>query len=355
MKKLLLFIVSFMLMACFALAQDMGICEGKWSIPKCDSLEGPGCDEYYQTIDDRICVGSEWYVPCEPNGPCLESEDKQSALVILKSLTATDKKSIRELEKAIKYIEKSLGNLDPEGGDKKIIWYDDTHIACKHGQKMFDNEKKAVHHLEKLLKNLKKKGDQTSITDDVNHVIDILVNVDKIVAETTVNEAEGKGVPAKDIAKAQANLEKGNNADTSKTKTHKIQYYKKSWKYINKYCDKPDKDGSKSCIEEITLLSPNGDYVTAEGDDVGHPETTFTDFEDTSVTVHTSCSRCLYVGQIIEGWNITYVKEYDGSTKLAEKCSQMTGKAIALPDESSTTAAIVLAILIAAFAIKLRI
>ena len=72
-----------------------------------------------------------------------------------------------------------------------------------------------------------------------------------------------------------------------------------------------------SCIDEITVLSPQNDSVSAVGDQVGHPNTTFTDIYDNTVAIHTSCSRCIYEGQEIEGWTILEIID-DGT--LAEKC-----------------------------------
>ncbi len=73
----------------------------------------------------------------------------------------------------------------------------------------------------------------------------------------------------------------------------------------------------QSCIEEITVLSPAGEEVTAIGDEVEHPNTKFVDSEENSVKIHTSCSKCIYVGQEVDGWTITEIVD-DG--KLAEKC-----------------------------------
>ena len=85
-------------------------------------------------------------------------------------------------------------------------------------------------------------------------------------------------------------------------------------KHINKHCDKK---GKESCIDEITVLSPQNDSVSAVGDQVGHPDTTFTDIYDNTVAIHTSCSRCIYEGKEIEGWTIVEIID-DGT--LAEKC-----------------------------------
>jgi len=59
--------------------------------------------------------------------------------------------------------------------------------------------------------------------------------------------------------------------------------------------------------------------VTAVGDEVGHPNTVFTDVYDNKIAIHTSCSRCIYVGQEIDRWTITEIID-DGT--LAAKCAK---------------------------------
>jgi ligand-binding SRPBCC domain-containing protein len=228
------------------------------------------------------------------------SVEKASTLAMLKTLSTSDPKSNKELQEGINWLTKSLGNL-VAGGDKKIVWLDSTHLACRHGEKAFDDEKKAVEHLQKVT--------DYAIISQVQLAISSIVQADRLLALTAINEAPA----GKDKNKAIENFNKGEAATDNK---HKIQYYRKAWKYVNKDCEKK---GKVSCIDEITVLSPSGDLVSAIGDDVGHPETVFTDALDNQVIIHTSCSRCLYVGQVINGWTITTLID-DGS--LALKCAK---------------------------------
>jgi len=233
--------------------------------------------------------------------------DKEDALAILQGLYTSDSKSQKELNTAIKELKDSLGNRNAEG-DKKIVWIDSAHIACRHGNKVFDHEKRAVEHLEKI--------NDPAITAQVAQAITSIVNADRNLALTAINEAPA----GKDKDKAIAKFNKGEAETRNK---HKIQEYRKAWKHLNKHCEKPEPGKKQSCIEEMTVQSPAGDLVSAVGDEVGHPETVFTDIYDNQIVIHTSCSKCLYVGQVISGWTITELVEYaDQTGTLAAKCAK---------------------------------
>lgn len=282
---------------------DVGACEsgiktcinGNYTITK-EEIEPK--EEVCNNMDDNCDGQIDEGCPVDEESAL---ENKENALEILQSLEA-DKKSKKELNKAIKELTKSLGNKI-EGGDKKITWIDGTHIACKGGHKVFDKEKKVVEHLEKI-------KDQPIISS-VDETIALIVNADKILAETAISEAED----SKDKDKAIKKLEK---AETKKKDKNKINEYKKAWKYINKHCEK-DKKKKQSCIEEITIQSSAGEEVTAIGDEIGHPNTVFTDSEENNVKIHTSCSRCIEVGDVKDGWTITEIVD-DGT--LATKCGE---------------------------------
>jgi hypothetical protein len=226
------------------------------------------------------------------------SVGKMDSLAVLQSLNTSDSNSAKELTNAIKELTDSLGNL-VAGGDKKIVWLDSDHLACRHGEKAFDNEKKAVNHLQKI----------TDPALSVQTVIDDIANADRNLALVAITEAPAGKYKDKAIVKF-------NKGELETRAVHKIKEYRNAWKYVNKHCEKVEKT---SCIEEITVTSPTGDSVTAIGDEVGHPETVFTDMSGSKVVIHTSCSRCLTVGQVINGWTITNLVD-DGT--LALKCSK---------------------------------
>ena len=75
--------------------------------------------------------------------------------------------------------------------------------------------------------------------------------------------------------------------------------------------------GKKVVLMKLQSYHHKTILVSAVGDQVGHPDTTFTDIYDNTVAIHTSCSRCIYEGQEIGGWTILEIID-DGT--LAEKC-----------------------------------
>jgi hypothetical protein len=247
------------------------------------------CDGVDNNCDGRIDEGCP-------------AADKEDALALLASLSSSDSKSQKELATAIKELKESLGNMNAEG-DKKIVWIDTTHISCRHGNKVFDHEKKAVHHLEKVT--------DASIKSSVNQAISIIVQADRNLALTAINEAPA----GKEKTKAMEKFSKGEAETRNK---QKIDEYKKAWKHLNSNKD-CEKKGKVSCIDEITVLSPIGDLVTAVGDEVGSPDTVFTDVEDNQIAIKTDCNKCIKVGDVTKGWAITYILE-DGT--LALKCAK---------------------------------
>ena len=166
----------------------------------------------------------------------------------------------KEIAKAVKYIEKSLG-------DK--LWDDDLHLDPKHGDKVFSLERKAVKKLSKLLKSAKDgdSDDDESSDDDRRHdsqasdeakaaaaaAIDLLVDADRILADLIIQEAEAatpldpkrqKKIDRK-IAKANEQIDKG-DADLAAGKPDKaIKNYGKAWENANsalKHAQKAPKD-----------------------------------------------------------------------------------------------------------------
>ncbi|MDP2750876.1 MAG: right-handed parallel beta-helix repeat-containing protein [Nanoarchaeota archaeon] len=226
--------------------------------------------------------------------------NKGDVLSLLQSLNSADAKSKSELSRAVTEVTQSLGNRI-EGGDKKIVWADSTSLACRHGQSVFDDEKKAVDHLEKVTDPL--------IKADVDTAISLLVSADKQLAELAIKKAPAGSTKDKAV-------EKFNKAASETVNKHKIQAYREAWKYLNNNCDNTKK---ASCIDEITMLSPSGDYVTAIGDEVGYPNTAMTDIYGNKVSVNTNCNKCIAEGQLINGWKVTAVKHNGALTPICSK------------------------------------
>ena len=161
-------------------------------------------------------------------------EMKAGAKSSLEGLTGSDKHSQKELDKAIEDLDKSLA-------DKLWVAGDPSRLVEKTGKKVFDEEKKAVKHLMKILKD-KGKASDPAIADDVSDVIDRLVNAARVLAETALADAQealagldpgDKKVKkvAKEIAKAEKELAKAQQ-ELGKGKSDKaIDKYKKAWEH----------------------------------------------------------------------------------------------------------------------------
>jgi len=154
-----------------------------------------------------------WYVP---------TELKWNARNLLEGLIPTgDRHLDKEIERAVKHIEKSL--------DAKL-WEDDTHLVCKHGKKVFDEEKKAVKELMK-----KKKKFQQELVEYFNMAINDLVDADMILAQTLIDEARSFiGVKEKEIEKAEKEMSKAQNEREKGKYDKAIDHYKKAWKHACK-------------------------------------------------------------------------------------------------------------------------
>jgi hypothetical protein len=264
-----------------------------------NALIHPNAPELCNGVDDN-CNGV-----IDENCPSILKSD---ALANLSSMTSSVKDAQKHMEEAAKEIRSSLGNMNPDG-DKKIIWMSSENLFCRDGKKVFDHEKKAVSKLQEAIKK-----DPTKATV-LNGIISSLVSVDRGIALASINK-----MPAgKEKAKAMEKLSKGDSeADPKK----KIDRYRDAWKYSNKKCDDKNIDVSP-CIEEITVLSPGGDEVTMIGDYVGYKNTVFEDINEDTISIDTSCMKCLSVGQILksgkDSWTITDIVF---KAPLSSKCQK---------------------------------
>jgi hypothetical protein len=133
----------------------------------------------------------------------------------------------KRFSKAIRGIDKSLDDS---------YWIDETHLDCKHGNKVFDNEAYAVRELMHLLKDKKKQISDEALAC-ADSAIEKMVRVDRILAETFILDVEKEEVTGnqekvdREIAKAYEELDRG-DAERDAGKFDKaIKQYKKAWKH----------------------------------------------------------------------------------------------------------------------------
>jgi len=148
---------------------------------------------------------------------------------------AQSKDTKKKIEKALELIENSL---DEE------LWVDDRHLVADDGKKVFNEEKKAVKKLMRIIKD--EKEDQTFL-DMIQDVIDRIVDVDKSLATIALLDAQefvGDKKADKQIEKANNQIEKAEN-DIDDGKFEKaIEQYRKAWKHAQKAMndEMPDPD-----------------------------------------------------------------------------------------------------------------
>jgi hypothetical protein len=129
---------------------------------------------------------------CTPDASAL----KEEAISTLMEIETSDKKTQKSLDKAIKEIRLSLGNVAPEvckvskkgketceaGGDKHIIWTSENTLDCQHGHKVFIHEKQAANHLGLIDLTKLSSEDQAKVQE----VIVSLIRADERLAQEAI-------------------------------------------------------------------------------------------------------------------------------------------------------------------------
>lgn len=186
--------------------------------------------------------------------------DKTSALNLLKKLSTVNESAQKELDKAIISLESSLI-------DDRITWFDTVHIACKHGNKVFDFEEDAVRRLMKISRETDKKHHAGDIINDVSQAITMITSSDRLLASTLLSEAEiALGPLDKNVQKGNSLLAKGDTRVAEARESQAIDEYKKAWLqakkslYGKEYCDDDEED-------------QDNDYGEDAGDDEREKET----------------------------------------------------------------------------------
>lgn len=138
-------------------------------------------------------------------------------------LLTTNKHTLKEIDRAIDHIQKGL---DPN------LWAEVSGLDPKHGHKFFDEGKKAVKHLIKILKD--KKEEQT-VKDQVLKVIDNLMKADELLANTAINDVKALGSAdpkvIHKIEKAEKELAKAKEEITRERYDHAVDHFKRAWRY----------------------------------------------------------------------------------------------------------------------------
>ncbi|MFH2042702.1 MAG: HYR domain-containing protein, partial [Acidobacteriota bacterium] len=141
----------------------------------------------------------------------------------LEDLKTGDKKTDKEIDDAIKHLNKSL---DPE------LWIDDLHLDPKHGNKVFDEGEKAV---KELLKLCKKSGEGCPYEEVINQIL----QADEILVLKAISDANNTPVldpknqdkVDKEIEKAEEELAKAMDELGKGNPDKAIDHLKKAWEH----------------------------------------------------------------------------------------------------------------------------
>ena len=145
------------------------------------------------------------------NGPLSAKGAKQAILADLQAMVPhADKDTNKKLNEAIESVEDSLA---------ANLWVDDNHLDPKKGDKVFNEERKAVQKLR----------DIKNPTAEMSAAAVSLVNVDRMLAETAINEAPA----GKDKDKALDDFAKGDQEKNLGNLEKAVEHYRNAWKHIN--------------------------------------------------------------------------------------------------------------------------
>ncbi|MCK4355890.1 right-handed parallel beta-helix repeat-containing protein, partial [Candidatus Bipolaricaulota bacterium] len=182
------------------------------------AVNGPVSGDH---VSDHVDY-APWLTAPAPGGPCNSDTPRGAKLIVVDNLQRLlptgDKKTDHRIEEAIKHINKSL---DPN------LWETDSTLTKK-GKKVFEEEKKAVKELGKIVK---AEGDYAA---DAQAAIDTLVAADEALAQTAIDDAIAGGGDAKEIAKANKEMGKAQEEFNKGHFDKAIEHYKKAWEHACK-------------------------------------------------------------------------------------------------------------------------
>jgi len=170
------------------------------------------------------------------SGPQQTKENIISELEQLKT-ESTAKKTPKELDKAIKDIQKSL--------DSKY-WIDQINLDPKKGDKVFKEEGDAVKRLLKIVgkssgdddDDKKKSQESQAVSDKVHEILETLVEIDRILAQHAIDRAidefGGDKKSDKEINKANKEMAKAQNELDKDKPAKAIDRFEKAWNHAQK-------------------------------------------------------------------------------------------------------------------------
>jgi hypothetical protein len=168
-----------------------------------------------------------------PTSYCL----KQEAIPLLKALVPTGNRHLdKEIDKVIWHIRKSLS---------ADLWIDVKRLGCKHGHKVFNEEKTAI---VILMKEMTKKKFPAELVADFQTTMSMLLDADDVLAQTQLDEAIRCGGREKQIEKARAQLIEARSKRVGNDHIHALDDFRKGWKEACKAMQEPEGGGIQVAI-----------------------------------------------------------------------------------------------------------
>lgn len=183
--------------------------------PLAGTLFGVGVHPVTITVADE--AGNE--ATCSTTFTVLGVQDaKASILTDLQALraTVTDREDGRRLDQAIAQLRQSL---------HPSLWDDPLHPDPKRGSRVFQEEKDSVIKLIAIVRDRKSTIDDAIILGFINRI----VSADRLLAQVAINDAAGGS--AKELAKANRELLKGDARAADGRFTSAIEHYRNAWKH----------------------------------------------------------------------------------------------------------------------------
>jgi hypothetical protein len=165
---------------------------------------------------------------------------KQDVIAELDSLKPQAKSIAKKINEAKKHVERSLA---PE------LWLHETHLVCRNGKKVFDEEKHAVHEIERLCK--EQKGFPCEVCERLNGM---LVEADSILARVAIEDAKTARGDAEEIEKAEEEFSKALKESGKGHAGHAIDHFKHAWEHACRAVEKNqgDDDNDNSQLNSTT-------------------------------------------------------------------------------------------------------
>ncbi|MEW6403345.1 MAG: ExeM/NucH family extracellular endonuclease [Chloroflexota bacterium] len=178
--------------------------------PAQDALYEPNA--YRSSDHDPVIIGLDLEISPRPA--------KQYVLDSLIALRATvsNRRDAERLDDAIRHLTRSL---------TPSLWDDDNHVDDRHGQRVFEEEKQAVERLEEILRDRR----STLPDETIQAYIDFLVSADRRLAQVAIEDAIAQSGHARDIARAQEALARGDRFLTHGWTEAAMEQYRNAWRH----------------------------------------------------------------------------------------------------------------------------